>query len=178
MIIIIIYRVAIMEHHKQVEIILQEWERLTLQGNEYFQRHVWGDAYRCFEQSMQLVDPGLTNSGKRQQWRMLRLFVLSCQNTAHVAEKMGRDKDAEHYFSHAHFSLLSLISYPATARDLCQRALLEISASQSALEDFLRRKGKQSLMQSIREETDRVIFQQGSLYVSQVINNPSLGLFV
>lgn len=166
-----------MEHHKQVEAILQGWERLTLQGNEHFQRHAWRDAYRCFGQSMQLVDPGLVNAGKRQQWRMLRLFVLSCQNTAHVAEKMGRDRDAEHYFSHAHFCLLSLITSPSTPQNLRQRALLEVTASQAALEDFLRRKGKESLLISIREETGRVILQQGMPYTSQIINNPSLGLF-
>lgn len=153
-----------MAHHKQLDSILQEWERLTLTGNTHFQQHAWREAYRCYMHSMELVETYLQRDPHRQAWRLVRFFVLACQNTAHVAEKMGKERDAEHYFSHAHFVLLSLINFSQTQVSIRQQALLEITSSLAALREFLLRKGKYRLVESIQEETERVLMQRGSVY--------------
>lgn len=157
MIIIIIYAVIDMQHHNQVETILQEWELFTLQGNQYFYHQAWRDAYRSYLRSMEVAERGLRYPHNKQGWKTLHFFVLASQNVAHVCEKMGKHKDAQHYLCHAHYVLLRLIEYPQTQDQLFQSASIELKNTLGALHEFLSRCAKCKLLSSIQYETERVL---------------------
>ncbi|MCP5334878.1 MAG: hypothetical protein H7A08_04190 [Oceanospirillaceae bacterium] len=159
MIIIIIYIVSDMRHHNQVEAILQEWELLTLQGNQHFYHQAWRDAYISYLRSLEIAERGLNFSRNKQGWRALRFFVLASQNVAHVCEKMGRVKDAQHYLCHAHYVLLGLIDFSKTRDQMFESASMEVNATLAALHEFLSRCSKHKLLNSIQHETKQILQQ-------------------
>ena len=141
-----------------IQKVLSEWEFYTLAADACYHREEYKEASRKFCKTVELLEPWLEKESK-QLWKTMHLFVISCHNAAHALGKLGRHKEAEYYYSHAHFRLLSLISVQNMPKSIMENALLELRATFLQLTDYLRGKNKLELANNIKEESLRVVRQ-------------------
>ncbi len=139
-----------------IQDVLNKWEYYTLQADACYHRGEYKEASRRFSRTVELLEPWLEKEHK-QLWKVVRLFVISCHNSAHASSKFGRHKEAEYYYSHAHFRLLSLIAAKQHSGNFMEKTLIELRATFLQLTDYLLGKNKQALAASIKEESVRVV---------------------
>jgi|GEM_PF-1410212 len=139
-----------------VQDVLNKWEFYTLQADACYHRGEFKEASRQFSHTVELLEPWLEREHK-QRWKVVRLFVISCHNSAHASSKFGRHKEAEYYYSHAHFRLLSLIAAKQQSGSFMEKTLMELRATFLQLTDYLLGKNKLELAASIKEESVRVV---------------------
>jgi len=143
--------------------VLNQWEFYTLKADRSYHSGDWNDAAKDFVRTVELLEPWLWND-PREKSKVVRFFVLACHNTAHVMGKLGREKEAEYYLSHAHFTLLALLGGTERAvslhvPSLIQVVLMELKLTLNQLALYLRARNKFALCESIQEESHRVIRQ-------------------
>ena len=156
-----------MKHVKNIQEVLKEWEAFTLQADRLYHQQEFKRASKGFSKSVDLIEPWLDKGG-RDLNTIMHLFVLSCHNTAHSLHQLGRKKEAEYYYSHAHFRLLSLVSQPKPSSKLLEHAVLEIKTTFKQLKLFLETMNKKQLAGNIQEESLRVLRQSYLQYVDDV----------
>ncbi len=145
-----------MASKQTIQDVLNKWEFYTLQADACYHRGEFKEASQRFSHTVELLEPWLEKENK-QLWKVVRLFVISCHNSAHASSKFGREKEAEYYYSHAHFRLLSLISARQYSVNFMERTLQELRATFLQLTDYLLGNNKQELAASIKEESVRVV---------------------
>ena len=150
-----------------IQNVLSEWEFYTLAADACYYREEYKEAGRTFCKAVDLLEPWLEKGGK-ELWKVMRLFVISCHNAAHTLGKYGRHKEAEYYYSHAHFRLLSLISLHKMPLSLMEPTLLELRSTFLQLSDYLLGKNKIELAANIKEESLRVVRQNYKGYEGEV----------
>jgi hypothetical protein len=155
-IVIIRIKVSTLANKQTIEDVLNKWEFHTLQGDGCYHRGEFKAASHSFGLTVDLLEPWLEKEHK-QLWKVVRLFVISCHNSAHACSKYGRHKEAEYYYSYAHFRLLSLISSCRYSRKAMEKTLSELRATFLQLTKYLLDKGKITLAASIKEESVRVV---------------------
>jgi len=158
-----------MIQHQMVQDILNQWESDTLEADSFYYRKEFKKAGKAFCRTVELLEPWLEKDHKERK-RILRFFVLSCHNAAHVLSKQGKHKEAEYYYSHAHFRMLSLLgqcSKPGPSR-LLDVVLLELRCTFNQLRSHLVGKNKMELAADVKEESVRVIRQRYSDYVDDI----------
>lgn len=143
------------------------WESHTLSADRYYHHGNYKKASQSFSQSVDLIEPWLEKEDKELK-TVIHLFVLSCHNTAHALHQIGRKKEAEYYYSHAHFRLLSLISQPRRPNKLMDVVVYELKCTLNQLTSFLKGMNKTQLAGNIREESVRVLRQSYLEYVDDV----------
>ena len=153
-----------------IQNVLNDWEFYTLAADACYHREEYKEASRTFSRTVDLLEPWLEKGGK-ELWKVMRLFVISCHNAAHSLGKCGRHKEAEYYYSHAHFRLLSLISLHNMPRSLIEPTLVELRSTFLQLSDYLLGKNKIELAANIKEESLRVVRQnyqgyEGGVFVA------------
>lgn len=156
-----------MKHHKNIQEVLKEWESQTLLADDYYHQDDYKKASKAFSKSVEVIEPWL-EKGDKDINKVMHLFVLSCHNTAHALHRLGRKKEAEYYYSHAHFRLLSLVSQPKPSSRLLELAVLEIKTTFKQLTYFLESMNKRQLAGNIQEESIRVLRQSYMGYVDDV----------
>ena len=152
--------------------VLIRWEFYTLKADRSYHAGELNQAAKEFAKTVELLEPWLWND-PRSKSRIVRFFVLACHNTAHVMSKLGREREAEYYLSHAHFSLLGLLGAaqrPSSKHlpNLIRIVLIELKLTLNQLSGHLKSRNKLALCESIQEESERVIRQScgmGSLEV-------------
>jgi hypothetical protein len=150
--------VSVVTKKPTIQKVLSEWEFYTLAADACYYREEYKEASRTFCKTVELLEPWLEKESK-QLWKIMHLFVISCHNAAHALGKFGRHKEAEYYYSHAHFRLLSLISIQNMPKSLMESALMELRATFLQLTDYLTGKNKMELAANIKEESLRVVKQ-------------------
>lgn len=145
-----------MNRHVRFQDVVKDWEYYTLEANACYHRNELKQAGKHFSQTVDLLEPWMERDGKHVP-SLVRLFVLSCHNAGHVQDKLNRPKEAEYYYSHAHFRLLSMLSDPARATRPRERLMEELISTFRHLKQFLMGQNKQQLASNIREESLRVI---------------------
>jgi hypothetical protein len=150
-----------------VQNILNLWETSTLEADASYHRQELKLASKQFCKTVDIVEPWLDREHKERQ-RIMRFFVLSCHNAAHVLSKQGKHKEAEYYYSHAHFRLLSLIGRYEKSNRLLDGVLIELKCTFTQLRCYLVRKDKCELAEDVRSESVRVLRQRYSDYVEDV----------
>jgi len=88
--------------------LLKSWEFYTLKGNACYHQMEYKEACRHFAKSADILEPCLDKQRDCPP-DVLRRFVLSCHNAAHSYHQLKHNKEAEYYYSHAHFRLLGLL---------------------------------------------------------------------
>ncbi len=156
-----------MASKQTIQTVLNKWEYYTLTADACYHRGEYKEASRTFSHTVDLLEPWLEKEDK-QLWKVMRLFVISCHNSAHSMSKFGRHKEAEYYYSHAHFRLLSLISRKNTPRNMVEHTLMELRATFTQLKDYLLGKNKKALADDIREESLRVVRNSYAEYTDDV----------
>ncbi len=156
----------------RVQDILNQWESYTLEADGYYHRQELKKAGKGFCRTVDLLEPWLDKDHKELQ-RVMRLFVLSCHNAAHVLAKQGKHKEAEYYYSHAHFRLLSLLGQGSKGQYskksmLLDAVLMELRCTFRQLRSYLVCKNKIELAAGVKEESVRVIRQQYCDYVEDI----------
>ena len=139
-----------------VQEVLNRWEFYTLEADACYHRQEYKLASKKFCHTVELLEPWL-NKETKELSKVLRLFVLACHNAAHSLAKQGKDKEAEYYYSHAHFRLLSLLSSEPTSRKIIEYAALELVTTFEALKCYLLNQNKYQLADNIKEESIRVL---------------------
>lgn len=147
--------------------ILNQWESYTLEADAFYHRHELKQASKGFCRTVDLLEPWLDKEHKEMQ-KVMRLFVLSCHNSAHVLAKQGKHKEAEYYYSHAHFRLLSMLGQSNKRSRLLDGVLLELKCTFKQLKSYLLIKNKYELAANVHEESVRVIRQQFSDYAEDM----------
>ncbi len=147
-----------MSSKKNIQDVLNQWEYYTLKADASYHRGEYKQASQLFGRSVDLLEPWLEKED-RQLWKVIRLFVIACHNTAHALNKHGRNKEAEYYYSHAHFRLLSLISGNQYPKSFMEKALQELRSTFLQLSGYLLRANKIELAASVKEESIRVVRQ-------------------
>jgi hypothetical protein len=155
-----------------VQDILNQWESYTLEADRYYHREELKQASKGFCRTVDLLEPWLDKDHKEFQ-RVMRLFVLSCHNAAHVLAKQGKHKEAEYYYSHAHFRLLSLLGrepqeHGPRRSSLLDSILIELRCTFKQLRTYLVCKNKMELAAGVKEESVRVIRKQYCDYVEDI----------
>ena len=150
-----------------VQDILNQWESYTLEADGYYHRQELKQASKGFCRTVDLLEPWLDKDHKEFQ-KVMRLFVLSCHNAGHVLAKQGKHKEAEYYYSHAHFRLLSLLGQSSKRSTLLEAVLMELRCTFKQLKCYLVRKNKTELAAGVKEESVRVIRQQYCDYVDDI----------
>lgn len=143
---------------QQLEQVLKEWELTTLEADRCYHRQDYKKASKLFCHCVSLLEPWLEQNHKDTA-KILRLFVLSCHNSAHALGTWGRHKEAEYYYSHAHFRLLSFISHHKRRSLPLEMAVVELKGTFSQLKRYLLAKNKVELADNIKEESMRVVRQ-------------------
>ena len=156
-----------MSQPKNIQEVFKLWESYTLKANELYHKGEYKQATKGFSKSVELIEPWLEKE-TREMKTVMHLFVLSCHNTAHSSYQQGRKKEAEFYYSHAHFRLLSLVSQPKPSSKLLEQAVLEIKATFKQLKAFLVSMNKKQLAGNIQEESMRVLRASYMHYVDDV----------
>jgi hypothetical protein len=156
-----------MIQQRVVQDILNQWESSTLEADASYHRQELKLASKQFCKTVDIVEPWLDRDHKERQ-RVMRFFVLSCHNAAHVLSRQGKHKEAEYYYSHAHFRLLSLIGSHDKPSRLLEGILIELKCTFTQLKCYLIRKNKPDLADDVRSESVRVIRQRYSEYVEDV----------
>ncbi|MFT6153578.1 MAG: hypothetical protein ACJAYK_001296 [Crocinitomicaceae bacterium] len=156
-----------MIQQRRVQDILNQWETSTLEADASYHRQELKLASKQFCKTVDIVEPWLDREHKERQ-RIMRFFVLSCHNAAHVLSKQGKHKEAEYYYSHAHFRLLSLIGSYEKPNRLLDGILIELKCTFTQLKCYLIRKDKCALADDVRSESVRIIRQRYSEYVEDV----------
>jgi hypothetical protein len=156
-----------MNQQRVVQDILNQWESSTLEADASYHRQELKLASKQFCKTVDIVEPWLDRDHKESQ-RVMRFFVLSCHNTAHVLTKQGKHKEAQYYYSHAHFRLLSLIGSFDKPNRFLEGILIELKCTFIQLKSYLIRKNKSDLADDVRSESIRVIKQRYSEYVEDV----------
>ena len=136
--------------------VVKYWEYYTLEADACYHRNELKKAGKHFSQTVDLLEPWIEKDDKHI-CSLVRLFVLSCHNAGHVQNKLNRPKEAEYYYSHAHFRLLSMLSDPARAEKPREGLIDELSTTFRHLKQFLLGQNKRQLAANIREESLRVI---------------------
>lgn len=145
-----------MNHHKRFQDVVKDWEYYTLEADACYHRNELKQAGKHFSQTVDLLEPWIEREEK-QISSLVRLFVLSCHNAGHVQSRLNKTKEAEYYYSHAHFRLLSMLSDPARGFKPRENILRELGTTFRHLKGFLLGHNKQQLADNIREESLRVI---------------------
>ncbi len=158
---------------QKIQSVFNNWEYYTLAADACYHRAEYKEASQTFCRTVDLLEPWLDRDHK-QLWKVMRLFVLSCHNAAHALSKLGRHKEAEYYYSHAHFRLLSFVSHHKNSYSIMEHVLLELRATFSMLTQYLMGKNKQELAENIREESLRVIRQSYFSYVDDLFTQDYL----
>ncbi|GAA6133708.1 hypothetical protein NBRC116188_04970 [Oceaniserpentilla sp. 4NH20-0058] len=156
-----------MKNPKNIQEVLQDWESHTLNADQLYHQKEFKKASKGFAKSVDIIEPWLER-GDKELNTILHLFVLSCHNTAHALYKQGKKKEAEYYYSHAHFRLLSLVSQPKPSSKVLELAVLEIKATFNQLKTFLESMNKSQLAGNIKEESQRVLRQSYMEYVDDM----------
>jgi len=156
-----------MKNQQNIQDVMKDWESYTLRADELYHQQQYKSASKTFSKSVDLIEPWLERDEKDAN-KVMHLFVLSCHNTAHAFSQSGRSKEAEYYYSHAHFRLLSLISRPKRSARIMENALFELKTTLSQLKYFLMAMNKQQLSGNIQEESIRVLRQSYVNYVEDV----------
>ncbi len=142
--------------HIQVKDVVKDWEYYTLKADACYHRNELRDASKQFCKTVDMLEPWLDKDDK-QSWSLVRLFVLSCHNAGHVMGKLKKAKEAEYYYSHAHFRLLSLLSGEVHSKKLIEFTAIELVTTFSTLKSFLLAQNKVELANNIREESLRIL---------------------
>ena len=150
-----------------VQEVLNRWEFYTLEADACYHRQEYKLASKKFCHTVELLEPWL-NKETKELSKVLRLFVLACHNAAHSLTKQGKDKEAEYYYSHAHFRLLSLLGHQSQSNRLMEAAVLELKYTFQHLKRYLLGREKYELANNIREESVRVVRQSYLEYVDDV----------
>ena len=150
-----------------VQEVLNRWEFYTLEADACYHRQEYKLASKKFCHTVELLEPWL-NKETKELSKVLRLFVLACHNAAHSLAKQGKDKEAEYYYSHAHFRLLSLLGHRNPSNRLMDAAVLELKYTFQHLKRYLLGREKFELADNIREESVRVVRQSDLEYVEDV----------
>ena len=156
-----------MNHPKNIQEVLKLWESYTLKANELYHQQDFKQATKVFSKTVEIIEPWLEKEN-RDLNTVMHLFVLACHNTAHSSYQMGRKKEAEFYYSHAHFRLLSLVSQPKPSPKLLEHAVIEIKSTFRQLKMFLDLMNKKQLAGNIQEESMRVLRTSYMHYVDDV----------
>lgn len=164
--IIIIWGVGMIRQSK-LQHILDQWESSTLEADAYYYKDDLHKAGKTFCRTVDLLEPWLDKEYSDKS-RVVRLFVLSCHNAAHVLSKQNKHKEAEYYYSHAHFRLLSLLNVGSNKSRLLESLLMELKYTFKQLKVYLTGKDKAELAVSVREESIRVMKQRYHDYVEDV----------
>ncbi len=112
-----------MPKKQTIQHVLNKWEAYTLMADACYHRGEYKEASRTFGQAVEIIEPWL-EKGDKQLCTVMRLFVIACHNSAHSMSKFGQHKEAEYYYSHAHFRLLSLVSRRNNQRNMVEKMLL------------------------------------------------------
>lgn len=145
-----------MNRHVRFQDVVKDWEYYTLEADACYHRNELKQAGKHFSQTVDLLEPWIEREDKHIS-SLVRLFVLSCHNAGHVQNKLNRPKEAEYYYSHAHFRLLSMLSDPARSGKPRERLVDELATTFRHLKQFLLGQDKSQLATNIREESLRVI---------------------
>jgi len=156
-----------MKNPQNIQDVMKDWESYTLLAGDLYHQQQYKQASKTFSKSVDLIEPWLEKEEKDVN-KVIHLFVLSCHNTAHALSQSGRKKEAEYYYSHAHFRLLSLISRPKRSARIMENAIYELKTTLSQLKHFLLTMNKQQLAGNIHEESVRVLRQSYVDYVEDV----------
>lgn len=152
---------------QNIQDVMKDWESYTLMADKFYHQQEYKQASKVFSKSVELIEPWLEREEKEVN-KVMHLFVLSCHNTAHALNQSGRNKEAEYYYSHAHFRLLSLISRPKRSARIMENAVYELKATLNQLRVFLLSMNKSQLAGNIHEESVRVLRQSYVDYVEDV----------
>ncbi len=87
---------------------LQEWELFTLQGNGCYHDQDYHAALIWFRKSAVLMDDVITTRSSLT-CQFFRAFVVSCQNVAFIAEKLGKRQLTEHFYRYSYLRLERLL---------------------------------------------------------------------
>lgn len=150
-----------------VQEVLNRWEFYTLEADACYHRQEYKLASKKFCYTVELLEPWLTKDSKEFS-KVLRMFVLACHNSAHSMAKQGKDKEAEYYYSHAHFRLLSLLNHKSQSGRLMDAAVMELKYTFQHLRRYLLGREKFELADNIREESVRVVRQSYIEFVDDV----------
>jgi hypothetical protein len=150
-----------------VQDVLNRWEFYTLDADACYHRREYKSASKKFCHTVELLEPWLDKENKELP-KVMRMFVLSCHNAAHSLAKQGKEKEAEYYYSHAHFRLLSLLGHRKPSNRLIEIAMIELKSTFLHLKRYLLGRKKQELADNIREESVRVVRQFYLEYVDDV----------
>lgn len=145
-----------MKRHTRFQDVVKDWEYYTLEADACYHRNELKQAGKHFSQTVDLLEPWIEKE-ERHVSSLVRLFVLSCHNAGHVQNKLNRPKEAEYYYSHAHFRLLSMLSDPERTSRPKDGLLDELTTTFRHLRQFLLGQNKRQLAANIREESLRVI---------------------
>ena len=156
-----------MRHQTDVDEIINQWEFYTLEADGRYHQNDLGLASKGFCRTVELLEPWLDKDHKETK-KVIRFFVLSCHNAAHVMSKRGKHREAEYYYSHAHFRLLSMFGQDQKSGSRLDSILLELKCTYLQLQQYLVKKDKRELALSIKDESIRVIRQRYNEYVDDV----------
>ncbi|MGR6874473.1 hypothetical protein ACU6U9_19745 [Pseudomonas sp. HK3] len=152
---------------QNIQDVMRDWESYTLLADNFYHQQEYKQASKVFSKSVELIEPWL-DKDEKEVTKVMHLFVLSCHNTAHALNQSGKNKEAEYYYSHAHFRLLSLISRPKRSARIMENALYEIKTTLNQLRYFLLAMNKGQLAGNIQEESIRVLRKSYVDYVEDV----------
>ncbi|WP_283789514.1 tetratricopeptide repeat protein (plasmid) [Bermanella sp. WJH001] len=152
---------------QNIQDVMKNWESYTLLADSFYHQQQYKQASKVFSKSVEIIEPWLDKDEKELN-KVMHLFVLSCHNTAHALNQLGKNKEAEYYYSHAHFRLLSLISRPKRSSRIMENAVYELKTTLKQLKYFLLSMNKDQLAGNIHEESVRVLRKSYVDYVEDV----------
>lgn len=152
-----------------VKDILNQWESYTLEADGFYRRQEFKFASKGFCRTVDLLEPWL-NKDHKQLHKVMRMFVLSCHNAAHALAKQGKHKEAEYYYSHAHFRLLSLLGQKNRRSILLEAVFMELRCTFNQLKSYLVCKNKTELLLGVKEESVRVVRQYQYEHVEEIFS--------
>lgn len=146
-----------MSKQRTIQQVFEKWEYWTLRADGKYHRCEYKQASKDFSLSADILEPWLDREHP-QFWQVVRLFVLSCHNSAQAFQKDGRIKEAEYYYRYAHFRLLGFYSKKwRKSAVFFDRLVPELRNTFDFLKAHLLASGKAKLALEIRQESDRLI---------------------
>lgn len=131
------------------------WERLTLQADAAYQKKLLKPAFDYFLQSQTVIADRLNGRGKVSA-EHIRCFVLACQNTAFVAQKLHRRHLCEYYYRQSYRRLEAFLESDARGLRLRQVLCFEINLAQRKYAEYLYRRDRNGET-SLSKEFHRIV---------------------
>ena len=140
--------------HKKVQKALDDWERCTCLGNDFYYRKDFKSAILQFEKALEYARIGF--SYRDERWTFMHYYSLASMNLAQALSCYQQQPQSEKVLSDAHFNMLSVMVNQSEPLKLRYEARVQAELLLKNLIDFLVSMGRNKVADSLVEEFTRL----------------------